>query len=89
MKRVRVEKRNRNFGIQAAWYMHENVAEVAAENPRYYCGGKMFPAAYFVLVEEHVYDPMRDFNPSYWVEAKKFGPFANEAKAEEFAAGLR
>ena len=85
MKRVRVEKMARDFGVLADWYNHENVAAVEAADPRRYCGGRMFPAAYFVVVEENVYDPMRDFNPHYWAAVEYVGPFADEEAANGYA----
>lgn len=85
MKRARVEKMGRNFGCKAEWYKHENLAAVEAVDPRQYVGGKMWPAAYFVAVEEYVYDPMRDFNPGYWAAIEHIGPFADEAAAKAAA----
>lgn len=81
MKRMRVEKKSRDFGVKADWYKHENVAAVETANPVYPCGGKMFPAAYFVVVEEFVKDEMRDFNPNYWAAVEYVGPFASEEEA--------
>jgi len=86
MKRARVEKKNRNFGVNANWYNHENVAAVEAANPRYRCGKRMFPAAYFVVVEEYAHDEMRDVRPNYWVAVEHVGPFADEQAANEYAA---
>lgn len=85
MKRVRVEQMSRNFGCKADWYKHENVAEVEAANPVYRCGNKWFPAAYFVVVEEQCYDPMREFNCHYWATVENIGPFASEAAAKAAA----
>ena len=84
MKRNRVELMSRDFGCKAAWYKHENLAAVEAADPRHCVGGRMWPAAYFVVVEEQVYDPMRDFNPCYWVTRENVGPFATKEEAENW-----
>jgi len=84
MKRFTVKKDSRNFGVNAKWYNHENVERVEAENPTNYCGGRMWPAAYFVALEEWQTDEMREFNPSRWVAIGFAGPFATESEANDW-----
>lgn len=85
MKRYEIKKDARNFGSKADWYNHKNLSAVNAANPLHPVGGKMWPAAYFVVVVETVYDPMRDYSPCYDVREAIAGPFATETTATEWA----
>lgn len=85
MKRYEVKKENRQFGNKCKWYNKNNLPAVEATNPTYRCGGRQFPAAYFVYEVETVYDPMRDFNPRHEERTPVAGPFSCETIAQEWA----
>ena len=82
----KVMKENRDFGKCTKWYMHKNLPEVEAENPRQILGKYSHPAGFFVFRRCWNYDPMRDFQPGHETLNAVAGPFASQVAAEEWAA---
>lgn len=82
MKQAKVIKDSRNFGVKADWYNHDNLQYVEAANPTRVVGNKVWPAAYFVRVDEWVRDEMFG---SDWQTVAYAGPFATEQWAKDWA----
>lgn len=82
MKRYETKKDARDFGCKCDWYMKEHLGAVEAANPTRVVGGKVWPAAYFVRVDEWVRDEMFG---SDWQTVAYAGPFATETTAQEWA----